>query len=73
MCGPVFMESSMLEDDTATLIENCTAFASKHGIDAMLDALAGCYQTYAPFSRDAAIKIVCELADLDGVEYVTIQ
>lgn len=68
-------EHSMPDDDSTALIEHCTCFASQHGVDAMLDLLAGVYQAYAPISRDQAIMAVCDLADLDDVEieFVTVQ
>lgn len=64
----------MPDDDATVLIEQCTKFASLHGIDELLDLLAGFFQAYAPMSRDQAVMIVCDLADLDSdVEYVTVQ
>ena len=51
-----------------TLIEQCADFAAKHGIDHMLDVIAGVHQAYARLSNDPSIKAAYELAgiDLDG-------
>ena len=51
-----------MPDDTEHLVTACADFASKHGIDAMLDVLAGVYQVYAPLSEDVAIKIAWDIA-----------
>ncbi len=50
------------------LVEQCAAFAAKHGIDHMLDVIAGIHHAYAPLSTNEAAKIAYELAgvDLDG-------
>lgn len=61
-----------MPDDTERLVNTCADFASKHGIDAMLDALAGIYQAYAPLSNDTAIKIVCDIAGIEA-EHPTVQ
>lgn len=58
-------ERASTEADVSNLVDYCAAFARKHGIDEMLDALAGVYQAYAPLSEDTAIKIICEMADLE--------
>lgn len=62
----------MAEADVSALVDYCIAFAGRHGIDQMLDTLAGVYQAFAPLSEDTAIKIVCDLADLE-VETVRVQ
>lgn len=51
-----------IEADVSDLVEYCAAFARKHGVDAMLDALAGVYQAHAPIAEDFAIKIAWDLA-----------
>lgn len=63
-----------MSDDTERLVIACTDFATEHGIDAMLDVLAGIYQAYAPLSNDAIIKFVCDIAGLEAeFETVTVQ
>jgi len=60
-----------MPDDTEHLVTACADLASKHGIDAMLDVLAGVYQVYAPLSEDVAIKIAWDIASGSDVSVVT--
>lgn len=47
------------------LVEQCADFAAKHGIDHMLDVIAGVHQAYARLSNDTSIRLAYEIAGID--------
>jgi hypothetical protein len=49
------------DKDEQALVQHAADFASRHGIDAMLDTLAACYQAYRPMSQDEAIVTLHDL------------
>ena len=58
-----------------SLVEHCASFATDHGIDHMLDLIAGVHRAYAGLSHDPSIRAAYEIAGvfLDDQDKVSVQ